>query len=122
MNAPDLNAIRARADMLAQHQIAEHRPYGVKCLCGVEISDRNADPFDASVSGRGRAIAEHQLQMLGEGAFENEQLRAVVARVETALATAPIYRPDSEMYGFDAWDNVECIDIAAIRRALGGGE
>ncbi|MFE5777097.1 hypothetical protein [Brachybacterium sp. NPDC056505] len=49
---------------LALHQVAEHLPFGVVCLCGAELADLNAPLDDARIGGRQLAIAVHQAQEL----------------------------------------------------------
>ena len=49
---------------LALHQVAEHLPFGLVCLCGAELADLNAPLDDARIGGRQLAIAVHQAQEL----------------------------------------------------------
>lgn len=64
-----LAAKQAREDstlMLARHQAAQHLPYGIVCTCGAEMGDLNAPVDDATVTGRGLALAVHQMRMLDQ--------------------------------------------------------
>ena len=59
-----------------------------------------------------------RLRRLHENWERAKRAEATLARVRTTVESLAIYRPDAEMYGSDAWDSIECIDLAAVRAAL----
>lgn len=63
---------------------------------------------------------DHYKGLYEDATEENRELRAKLRAVEHVAETAPIFRPDQDLYGDAAYDDVQCIDLALLRDALNG--